>query len=146
MIAYSNVDYVTDLLKESGYITPNDISDAEGDLQSGENTLEALVRREVVDQEMIAQAVAVGASMEFVDLSRIGPIPDEAIAAIRSEDARRYKAMPLGVDRGRLKVAVTDPLDFETLDALPFVVNGYEIETVCGTHEQILRLHTQYFR
>ncbi len=145
MIAYSNVDYVIDLLQESGYITSADVAQAVGDLQPGETALEALVRQKVVDEVMIAQAVAVGASMEFVDLARIGPIPDEAIAAIRVEDARRYRVMPVGIDRGRLKIAVTDPLDFETLDALPFVVNGYELETVCGTLDQIHRLHTQYF-
>ena len=53
--------------------------------------------------------------------------------------ALRYKVAPLGSDRGRLQIVVADPYDFETLDALPHVLQP-DIEFFCSTHALIKTL------
>ena len=79
----------------------------------------------------MARTMAVSSGMEFVDLAGFAPAP-ELKAVVPEDVARRYKAVPLGYEHGRLQVAITDPNNFETLDALPHVL-GAEIDIVCTT-------------
>ncbi len=81
--------------------------------------------------------------MEFVDLAGFAAAPE--LEAVVSEDvARRYRIVPLGYEHGRLKVAITDPNNFETLDALPHVI-GPDIDIVCTTPGAIRTLQTAIY-
>jgi type IV pilus assembly protein PilB len=86
---------------------------------------------------------AAQAGMECGDLStRI--IPSEVINQIRAEDARRFKVVPVGFGETGLIVAVSDPLDIDTIDSLSFLLQR-EIELVCASPERIQEALTKYY-
>ncbi|MDB6072411.1 MAG: type ii/iv secretion system protein, partial [Verrucomicrobiaceae bacterium] len=73
----------------------------------------------------------VNSGMEFMDLHGFVGNP-EMKAIVPQEVARRYKVAPLGFSGTTLQLAIPDPYDFETLDALPHVLQP-DIEFFCAT-------------
>ena len=135
---YSNEDFLLELLKEAGLVHDADVQRAKGIVKPHESLVETIVRIGAVSEEDVARTMAVNSGMEFMDLTGYLPAP-ELRDVVPEDVARRYKAVPLGYERGRLQVAITDPNNFETLDALPHVL-GPDIEIVCGTPEAIRSL------
>ena len=83
------------------------------------------------------------AHMDWVDLSST-VIPPDVLDQIRAEDARRFKVIPVGFGESGLIVAVSDPLDIETIDSLSFVLQR-EIELVCADPEKIQQGLSKYY-
>jgi type IV pilus assembly protein PilB len=140
---YSNEDYLIQLLQESGLITDQDLNHARGTKKPDETMVEGLIKSGVITEENVARAMAVNSGMEFVDLTGFVP-PAEIKTAVPEDVARRYKVVPLGYEHGRLQVAISDPNNFETLDALPHVL-APEIEFLCGTPGNIRTLLTAIY-
>lgn len=135
---YSNEDYLLELLSEAGLLSEREIQQARVNKKPAETILEALIKTGVVSDEQVAQTVAVNSGMEYVDLHGYAPHP-ELKDMVPMDVALRYKVAPLGSDRGRLQIVVADPYDFETLDALPHVLQP-DIEFFCSTHALIKTL------
>lgn len=98
---------------------------------------------EVVCDADVSRRRAAQAHMEWVDLSA-KIIPPEVINQIRAEDARRFKVIPVGFGESGLIVAVSDPLDIDTIDSLSFLLQR-EIELVCAGPEQIQQALSKYY-
>jgi type IV pilus assembly protein PilB len=80
---------------------------------------------------------------DWIDLStRV--IPPNVIDQIRAEDARRFKVVPVGFGQSGLIVAVSDPLDIDTIDSLSFLLQR-EIELICASPEEIRLALTKYY-
>jgi type IV pilus assembly protein PilB len=97
----------------------------------------------VVSDEQVAQTVAVNAGMEYVDLN--GFEPHSGLRALISLDvALKYKIAPLGTNGTALQIVIADPFDFETLDALPHVLQP-ELEFFCSTPSLIKTLQANLY-
>jgi len=140
---YANEDYVLDLLKEAALVTEDQIENARTKLQMGETLIDSLKRLKVVDSAQVSQTCAFAAQMDFIDLAHHAVSPD-AINAVPADQAVRYRIAPVDIGGGRLRVAVSDPLNFETLDALPHIL-PFELDIVCATPENIQDLLTQHY-
>ncbi|MCB1225596.1 MAG: Flp pilus assembly complex ATPase component TadA [Verrucomicrobiales bacterium] len=128
---YQNEPYLLELLQEAGLLSERDIAQAEASKKPTESLLQALLANRAINDEQIAQTVAVNSGMEYVDLHGFTPHPGLK-DLVPLETAKRYKVAPLGSDGGTLQVVVSDPYDFETLDALPHVLQP-DIEFFCST-------------
>jgi type IV pilus assembly protein PilB len=140
---YSNEEYLIELLLEAGALDERAVQTARGTKKPNESVIDTLIKTGVVSDEQIAQNVAVNSGMEYVDLTGYTVTP-EMKDMIPLEVALRYKVAPLGVDRGRLQIAVSDPYDFETLDALPHVLQP-DIEFFCSTPSLIKTLMSNIY-
>jgi type IV pilus assembly protein PilB len=140
---YSNEDFLLELLRETGQVTEQHIEHANKTKKLGESLVEALVKSGSVSEEDVARTMAVNSGMEFVDLSGQAVNPDLK-NVVTEEVARRYGVVPLNVDQGRLQIAISDPNNFETLDALPHVL-GMEMDFYCATPENIRTLMTSLY-
>lgn len=141
---YSNDDYLLTLLQEAGLVGDKEMAAARGQKKSTESLLDAMVKSGIINDEQVAQTIAVNSGMEFVDLHGYVPNP-EMKAVVPEEVARRYKIAPLGVSpSGALQLAIPDPYDFETLDALPHVLQP-DLEFFCGTPTLIRAVLTNLY-
>jgi type IV pilus assembly protein PilB len=139
-----NEEYIIELLEDSGLITSHQLEMArDRALADGGGVVKALTDLEIVTTEDITRSVAAASNMEFVDLSQIVVRP-EIIDLIPRDKAYRYKAVPVALNDGVLLVAISDPLNFDTLDNLRFLLKR-EIETVCATPEQINQSLIKYY-
>ncbi|MBL9130880.1 MAG: Flp pilus assembly complex ATPase component TadA [Verrucomicrobiaceae bacterium] len=140
---YQNDKYILELLQEAGLVSERDVQLAEQSKKPGETALEAMVKSGVVSDEQVAQTVAVNSGMEYVDLHGFEPHPGLK-SMMTVETALRYKIAPLGTTGSAMQVVVADPYDFETLDALPHVLQP-ELEFFCSTPGLIKTLQANLF-
>jgi type IV pilus assembly protein PilB len=140
---YSNEKYLLELLQESGLLTVRDIEGVSSSKKPGESVLETLIKTGVVSDEQVAQTVAVNSGMEYVELQGFDAHPSLK-SLVPVETAIRYKVAPLGTNGTALQIVVADPYDFETLDALPHVLQP-EIEFFCSTPSLIKLLQSNIY-
>ena len=99
-------------------------------------------RQDYLDAE-VSRSLAAQAHMDWIDLST-KVIPPDVINQVHAEDARRFKVIPVGYRESGLIVAVSDPLDIDTIDSLSFLLQR-EIELVCASPEKIRQALIQYY-
>ena len=131
----SNDDYVLEVLKEEGMITPEQIEVAQRHLPPHGSTVDALIASKVLEQEDILRVLSSRFGMEMVTLVNL-PIPADAIAAVPVDVARKYKIVPVSKHDNILTVAIGDPLEVDTLDSLRYVLKC-DIEGVVAPPSEI---------
>ena len=142
---YSNEEYLLELLQESGYIGPEDIDEAIAAGRGKRTVVEALLELGKITEEQVAQTMAISAGMEYVDLSNF--IPEAyVVEAVSPEIAGQYRVIPVSVEPGRLILAVSDPMDFETMDTLPHLLRDYQVDFVTATKSAIMGLLKDLYR
>ena len=140
----ANEEYILELLQDSGMVTGSQVFEArEHVTANGGSAVDALIVLGFITEEDITRTVAAASNMEFVDLSQILVKP-EVIELLARDKAYRYKAIPIAVNDDALVVAVSDPLNFDTVDNLRFLLKR-EIEMVCATPEQIKQSLVKYY-
>ncbi|MGZ5552900.1 MAG: GspE/PulE family protein [Chthoniobacterales bacterium] len=143
VVVQPNEDYVLKVLEDVGLVTNSQIKNARSRLNGAPSVVDVLVREGVVSETDISRTLATQAHMDWIDLSAKA-IPQEVIDQIRAEDARRFKVIPVGIGETGLIVAVSDPLDIDTIDSLSFLLQR-EIELVCSSPEKIREALIKYY-
>jgi len=83
---------------------------------------ETLVAMGVVSEDVVTKALAKQFGLEYVDLDAT-PIPASAQKLIPEELVKKHFILPLGMNDGRLKIIISDPMDLDLLDLLRFRLN-----------------------
>jgi len=139
----TNDDYVTEILLDTGLITRSQLDRAREDSTPDRGVVQTLVEQGAVSDEDVTRSLAAAASMDFVDLNQFA-IPDEIIKLLPAETARRYKVVPFNVSESGLMMATSNPLDFDTFDAVGHLLKR-DIDFVCATPSQIKSALTKYY-
>ena len=117
----SNEAYVLELLQNSGSVSLEDMVTCQQEATaSGLSTLESISKRGLLTQDQILEIVAKDCGMEFE--ATIGHVDEDVLSTIQPADSRRYHVLPVRRLPSGLRVAISDPLDFETLDALRYLL------------------------
>jgi type IV pilus assembly protein PilB len=138
-----NEDYVIRVLQDVGLVTRPQVEKARARLNGSESVVELLIKDGVVSEADVSRTLAAQAHMDWIDISSI-VIPPEVIGQIRAEDARRFKVLPVAFGETGLVVAVSDPLDIDTIDSLSFLLQR-DIELVCSSPEKIREALLKYY-
>ncbi len=138
-----NEEYVLDLLRDGGLVTPAQIDEARARLNGNPSVVEILLHDGVVSSHDISRRLAGEAQMPWIDLSGM-IVPPDLIAEISPAMARRFRMIPIARSENRLVVATGDPLDFDSIDSLTFLLQ-HEIELVCTSPDQIREELVKYY-
>jgi type IV pilus assembly protein PilB len=138
-----NEDYVLRVLQDVGLVTRPQIDSARTRLNGANTVVDLLIRDGIVSDADVSRSLAAQAHMDWLDISSM-VIPPEVINQIRAEDARRFKVIPVAFGETGLVVAVSDPLDIDTIDSLSFLLQ-HEIELVCSSPEKIREALIKYY-
>lgn len=121
-------DFVIQFIQDKGLLSPNQIADARealGDIPEGQNpdtlAIAKLVETGKITWSIITKALGKEFDMEVVDVTQVNPSED-LLKLISREQAERHNILPLQMDGVELLVAVSDPLDTETLDSISRVL------------------------
>src|SRR5213075_1282566 len=98
---------------------------------------EALQDLKLASESNVYKALATQHNMEFIDLDKSAVAPN-AVTLVPDELMKKHLILPLSQENGKLKIAICDPLDLETLDILRFRLNK-EIRTVLAPKSRIKR-------
>ena len=138
-----NEDYVLRVLQDVGLVTLPQIEKARARLNGANTVVDLLVTEGIVSNTDVSRALAAQAQMDWIDISSM-VIPPQVIKQIRVEDARRFKVIPIAFGETGLVVAVSDPLDIDTIDSLSFLLQR-ELELVCTSPEKIREALIKYY-
>ena len=131
----------TDILIRRGIVGADQIAEAKrmGTLAPED----ALAKLGYAEPDQIMRAKAEQFGMDFIDLNEV-EIPAGMVELVPESLARENYVMPLSADDGVIKVIMHDPMNFETVVKLRFVLNR-EIEVALATKESILDAINKYY-
>ena len=125
-----------ELLVEEGKLTAAQLETAAAEQRaSGRSLGRVLVELGMLSESELLSTLAAQVGMEFVDL---GSVSIEPTAALRLPEAmaRRHAAIPIGIEDGRLVVAMADPGNVVAVDDVRAVA-GADIRMVVATRADI---------
>ena len=105
---------------------------------------EALVNLSFATQEQITRALAIHFQLPFANLSK-HEIPQTLIERVPKDVALEHKIVPVAQKGRTLIIAMSDPLDFFTLDNLKFILNT-EVDCALATPESVEEALDEYYR
>ncbi len=103
----------------------------------GASVLDELVKEGVVSEDDVLGLLASQFGMDMVGIDA-SQLDTELAKVISAGDARKYGVVPLMRDGDTLIVAVKDPLDYDSLDRLRYMLKC-NVEGVVATHADIVR-------
>jgi type IV pilus assembly protein PilB len=121
-------------------IGPDQLKEAQ---RVGAAVEESLVKLGYADADDIMKAKAEQHGLPFIELKEI-EIPPSVIELVPESLARENIVMPLSQGNGTIKVIMHDPLGFETIEKLRFVLNR-EIEVALAPKEAIVEAINKYY-
>jgi type II secretion system protein E len=136
-------DYVLKVLQDVGLISRKQIDKARTGLDGQNTVVDVLIKDGIVSESDVSRSVAAQAQMDWIDLSSM-VIPPEIIKQLHADDARRFKVIPIAFGETGLVIAVSDPLDIDTIDSLSFLLQR-ELELVCSSPEKIREALIKYY-
>ena len=130
-----NDDFILELLIKHSLIQPSDLEDARrAASKNGHTAMQELVRSGLVTDLDILRTTAAEAGVDMME--KIDAVPEEAVKAVPRQLAYRLVVMPVHLDGRHLKVAVTDPFNFDAIDTLSKELR-YDIDLVVAPPDQI---------
>ncbi len=104
---------------------------------------EAMIDLKICSESNVFKALAAQYNMEYVDLDK-SAVPPNAVNLIPDDLMRKYVIIPLGVEGGKIRVAIHDPLDFEMQEILRFRL-GKDIRPVLAPKNRIKQILDELF-
>jgi type IV pilus assembly protein PilB len=116
-------DYLIDMLVDLGFVSPDQVAQARQEAEaSGVGVVDFMVANKLIRAEDVTQAKAAHFGAEVVHLSGM-QIADDVIAAVRRDIAKKYRVIPVFKHDNSLTVALADPSDIATVDALSHLLH-----------------------
>src|SRR3954469_15493203 len=133
-----------EILVEWGIVTPQEINRALEHAKGKNLRLgEAMVDLKLCAEANVYKALAAQHNLEYVELDKSAVSP-AAASAIPEDLMRKYLILPLGMENGKLRVAIHDPLDLEMLDVLRYRLNK-QIRTSLAPRGRIKSIQDSLF-
>jgi type IV pilus assembly protein PilB len=133
------------LLIEEGLLTEAQLDAAVVEqARTGKPLGRLLIEQGTISEAELVRTLARQVGLEFVDLN--DRTIDGSVAALVTESlARRYQAIPISWEDGRLVVAMADPSNVFAVDDIRALA-GAEVRTVVATASQIIETIERFFR
>ncbi len=139
-------DYILELIKENHMVTNDQIAEGWAKVASSSselNIIDALKQLGYLEEGKLLTMLCEQYGLELVDLSDY-TVPEDVAARMSPEVAKQYNVVPVYIHDGILTIAMGDPTDMDTLDALRVVLQC-DMDAVVAPPEQINRLLIQTY-
>lgn len=140
----SNDEYALEMLQESGVVAPERVQQARvSGAREGKTALDTLIDEGVLSETEILGALSNQLGMEMISLKGVD-IPVEVRNLIPTDIAQQYKVVPVYKSDDTLTVALSDPLDFNALDSLRYILK-HNVEGVIAPRDEIRVALDRYY-
>jgi type IV pilus assembly protein PilB len=128
--------HLGEILYRAGLVEKQPLVDAIRDAKKSNKRLgDILLERKLLTEEMLSKAIAKQFDLKFVDLNKIS-IPPEALKLLDVSILKKFNILPIGNENGSLKIAISDPMNLEAMDAVRFRLNT-ELDCYIASPSQI---------
>ena len=136
---------IGEILRAKGVVTEEQVQKALDYQRANQCKIgEALVRLGHCSQENVTRALATHFQLPFANLSK-HTVPQELLDRVPKDVALEHKIVPVAQKGRKLIIAMSDPLDFFTLDNLRFIL-GTEVDCALATPEAVEEALDEYYR
>lgn len=126
----SNDEYVVQLLTDVGYLTPDQVEAAASSMKAeNETTLDVLVSGGTIDEDTVLGTIAEQFGLKYCHIDPEA-ISTEVTKTISAEIAKKYGVVPILVHEEYVTVALIDPMGYDAIDSLRYVLTGCDVEAV----------------
>jgi type IV pilus assembly protein PilB len=126
------------MLYKAGIVQKQPLIDAiKASKTSNKRLGEVLVERNLIDEDTLYKAIAKQFGLEFVNLDKTF-IQADAIKLVPEDLIKRHNILPLGMNNGKLKIIMSDPMNFDIMDTLRLRLNA-DIECCLAPASKITR-------
>lgn len=132
-----------DLLVESELITDAQLQTALAEKPKGQKIGDALLQRGYITEQQLIEVLEFQLGIPHVNLFRY-PFDPKLFNVVPKEFAKRNLIVPLKAEGDRLFVAMSDPMDYLSVDDLR-LSTGFHIETAIASKDDILRTISKYY-
>lgn len=134
----------TDILIRGRVISSEQLAEARRLAKdSGKKVADELIRLGYATGDEVMRALAQEHGLDFVNLKEVA-IPPSVVELVPESVARENFILPMSEEEGSLKVIVSDPLDYDTLEKLRFILNR-NVEIALAPRESILEAINQHY-
>ncbi len=134
----------TDILVRKQILGPDQIQEARNlSQQTGAKLQDAIVKLGYASTDEVMSAVAEFHSLQFVNLTEV-TIPASVVELVPESVARENVVLPMAQENGALKIIMSDPTDFDTMQKLQFILNK-DIQPVLAPREQIIEAINRHY-
>src|SRR5713226_6875005 len=134
----------TDILIKRQTLSPDQLEEAQNiQKQTGAKLPDAIVKLGYASSEEVMSAIAEFHGLQFVDLAEL-TIPPSVIELVPESVARENIVLPMAQENGALKIIMSDPTDFDTVQKLQFILNK-DIQPVLAPREQIIEAINRHY-
>ena len=137
-------DYLLETLTEIGTVDAAQVAQHRADADSkGEGVVDTMIAAGALLPIVVARAKALHFGTEMVDLGELR-LTDDVIAAVPRHIAKKFNVVPVFVHEGTVGVAISDPADLDTIDAIQVSLNTH-VELRVATAEDIQAALNRYY-
>ncbi len=142
-MAKSRGDF-TEILLRRQVLSPDQLEEAKSIAQqTGAKLADSLVKLGYASTDQVISALAEFHGMQFIDLTEV-TIPAAVVELVPESVARENVVLPLSQENGALKIIMSDPSDFDTVQKLQFILNK-DIQPVLAPREQIIEAINRHY-
>lgn len=133
----SNDEYVIQLLVERGFLTPDQVDAANKSMKAeNETTLDALVASGVIGTDEVLGTLADQFGLKYCHVNAEA-INHDIINIIPADIAKKYGIVPVVADDESVTVALSDPMGYDAIDSLRYVLHGRDVQAVVAPREEV---------
>ena len=133
----SNDEYVLQLLREKGYVSAEQLEAASQAMrEENETTLDVLVASGTVSEDDVLGTIADTFGIKYVSIDPAA-IEPEVAKQIEPEVARKYGVAPVMADADSVTVVLSDPMGYDAVDSLRYVLHGRDVQAVLAPAEEV---------
>lgn len=133
----SNDDYVVQLLIERGFVTPEQVDAASKSMRAANETnLDVLVSSGALSEDDVLGTVADQFGLKYCHVNA-DAIDPEIVKEIPAEIAKKYGVVPVVADEDAITVALSDPMGYDAIDSLRYVLHGRDVEAVISPRAEV---------
>jgi len=132
----SNDDYVLQLLQEQGYVAADQIDAVVNSIrQEGETSLDILIQTGAVTEDDVLALIAAQFGLDYVHVNADAIDPTVA-DLVPGAVARKYGVVPVMAGEGSVTVALSDPMGYDTIDSLRYVLKT-DVQAVIAPRSEV---------
>ncbi len=133
----SNDEYVVQLLTERGFVTGEQVDAASKSMRAeNETTLDVLVSSGALSEDDVLGTVADQFGLKYCHVNA-DAIDPEIVKEIPADIAKKYGVVPVVADEDAITVALSDPMGYDAIDSLRYVLHGRDVEAVISPRAEV---------
>ncbi len=133
----SNDEYVLRILVERGFLTEDQVDAAAKSMKAeDETTLDVLVSGGTIGEDEVLGTVADEFGLKYCHVNA-DAINAEVVKEIPADMAKKYGVVPVVADEDSVTVALSDPMGYDAIDSLRYVLHGRDVQAVIAPRAEV---------